>query len=630
MKRRNADIAKLRRPLKKAKITDGMYGSTFTYLKMVLLWTTVLMCDFLFELRFEYFWPFWMFARSVYDSFRYQGLAFSLFFVLMTMTSDMICYIFIPVHWLFFAASTYVWVQYVWHAERGFCTPTVSLWVLFIYIEASLRLKDEKHLFFHADFSRPFAAHCIGYPVISLGFSFKSYVGHRFRLRRQKLVARQNELMLQLLRQALPADLALEESPDRTAVPAEKMEEAISNGVPQDASPKSHKKAAEEARTPKCKLHNGDIEYMEQRRGSINEYDESEDKEKNYKNSSQTQRAVKWPSSCSKEKRSRAKEAPAPSSAPSPPPKDDNVTKLELDVKRLRADLNSSRQTEQELRSQVSNLAVQERNARNQLQLLQLDNDQLQSKLHHLVSGRQQDKQTLAQLERKLADERKLRQGSDAQLQQEKKKVAQAAEQASKCTEQCKARRRDLEAEIRQLRRENKQYEDRVRAAERELQSLHEAKDSQSDSQNAHATLMSALSAMQDKNMQLEKNLSSETRLKMDLFAALGDAKRELEINKSLLVSRERQVSELNAKLADVLSVMPSSSMPSMSSAAGAGTGDHNGFGSASSLEPYPGAHQDLYDMKQRANEQQLAQQASPLGKSQLDPNAAAYTPKMA
>lgn len=27
----------------------------------------------------------------------------------------MICFFFIPVHWLFFAASTYVWVQYVWH-----------------------------------------------------------------------------------------------------------------------------------------------------------------------------------------------------------------------------------------------------------------------------------------------------------------------------------------------------------------------------------------------------------------------------------------------------------------------------------------------------------------------------------
>lgn len=41
--------------------------------------------------------------------------AFSVFFVCIAVTSDVVCYLFIPVQWLFFAASTYVWVQYVWH-----------------------------------------------------------------------------------------------------------------------------------------------------------------------------------------------------------------------------------------------------------------------------------------------------------------------------------------------------------------------------------------------------------------------------------------------------------------------------------------------------------------------------------
>lgn len=34
----------------------------------------VLLADFVLEFRFEYLWPFWLFIRSVYDSFRYQGL----------------------------------------------------------------------------------------------------------------------------------------------------------------------------------------------------------------------------------------------------------------------------------------------------------------------------------------------------------------------------------------------------------------------------------------------------------------------------------------------------------------------------------------------------------------------------
>nr|KAG5705037.1 hypothetical protein BaRGS_018767 [Batillaria attramentaria] len=32
------------------------------------------MADFILEFRFEYLWPFWLLVRSVYDSFKYQGL----------------------------------------------------------------------------------------------------------------------------------------------------------------------------------------------------------------------------------------------------------------------------------------------------------------------------------------------------------------------------------------------------------------------------------------------------------------------------------------------------------------------------------------------------------------------------
>lgn len=156
------------------------YDSTFLYLKFLLVWSLVLSADFIVEFRFEYLWPFWLFVHSVFDSFKYQGLvsetfaslphqrlcnvimfeqAFSVFFTLLALTSDMLCFMFIPCHWLFFAASTYVWVQYVWHTERGICLPTVSLWLLFVYIEASVRLKELKNLPFHLDLCRPFAAH---------------------------------------------------------------------------------------------------------------------------------------------------------------------------------------------------------------------------------------------------------------------------------------------------------------------------------------------------------------------------------------------------------------------------------------------------------------------------------------
>ena len=48
---------------------------------------------------------------------------------------------------------------------------------------------------------------------------------------------------------------------------------------------------------------------------------------------------------------------------------------------------------------------------------------------------------------------------------------------------------------------------------------------------------MSALAAMQDKNTHLENSLSAETRLKLDLFSALGDAKRQIEIQQGWIIS---------------------------------------------------------------------------------------------
>lgn len=63
-------------------------------------------------------------------------------------------------------------------------------------------------------------------------------------------------------------------------------------------------------------------------------------------------------------------------------------------------------------------------------------------------------------------------------------------------------------------------------------QSLRQYKDSHGDTE----ILMSALSAMQEKNSHLENSLSAETRLKLDLFSALGDTKRQLEISQGQFI----------------------------------------------------------------------------------------------
>lgn len=54
--------------------------------------------------------------------------------------------------------------------------------------------------------------------------------------------------------------------------------------------------------------------------------------------------------------------------------------RLEADVKRLKTDLQASRQMEQELRSQLHNLSAGERSVKNELLQLQQDNESLQNK----------------------------------------------------------------------------------------------------------------------------------------------------------------------------------------------------------------------------------------------------------
>ena len=44
-------------------------------------------------------------------------------------------------------------------AERGVCLPTVLLWLMFLYIEVAVRLRELRNFPFHLDLCRPFAAH---------------------------------------------------------------------------------------------------------------------------------------------------------------------------------------------------------------------------------------------------------------------------------------------------------------------------------------------------------------------------------------------------------------------------------------------------------------------------------------
>ncbi|XP_024869147.1 macoilin-1-like isoform X1 [Temnothorax curvispinosus] len=713
MKRRNVECGKLRRPLKRNKLTEGIYGSTLLYLKFLLLWAMVILADFILEFRFEFLWPFWLLLRSVYDSFKYQGLAFSVFFICIALTSDMICFFFIPVHWLFFAASTYVWVQYVWHTDKGVCLPTVMLWLLFLYIEAAVRLRDLRHMPFHLDLCRPFAAHCIGYPVVTLGFGFKSYVGYRMRQRKQKDVAKENEFYLQLLQQALPLEqqamsmqqiqsqvqsqtqqvtASLEQhvktqahklSPQYNPSPEKSRGKGNNNSIEtnvqnggvhnssqvtsqtQSATTKStHRKSLDKSekqeeqhnkhnvsnnspsdKSDKRFIHsNGstvshsDIQLIE-RLGSVNDFDVNEvEKDKSIKGcghttiKSQTNGSVtgKWnnvkesrdsssTTNAQRERKTRQVKNTSDITAEQQKQQDDYYQRLlvcrrlEADIKRLKSDLQSSRQMEQELRSQVNVLLNGERQAKGDIQQLQHDNDQLQSKLHGLVTARQLDKQTMTSLEKRVAEERKQRSACEASLLSERR-ARRAAEEArsaipppppplirQECTDACKSRRSQMEQDLKSLRRELKLKEERCNALENDAARFKE-------NHRECEILLSALNALQDKNAHLENSLSAETRIKLDLFSALGEVKRQLEIREGLIRSQEKEIEMLKTKIAQDLAVMPQDT-----------------FGPA----PTCATSKLRLNSEVRVAGTKIRSNESPgCTVSNLDPNATAYTPK--
>ncbi|KAJ8334703.1 hypothetical protein SKAU_G00403420 [Synaphobranchus kaupii] len=594
MKRRNADCSKLRRPLKRNRITEGIYGSTFLYLKFLVVWALVLLADFVLEFRFEYLWPFWLFIRSVYDSFRYQGLAFSVFFVCVAFTSDIICLLFIPVQWLFFAASTYVWVQYVWHTERGVCLPTVSLWILFVYIEAAIRFKDLKN--FHVDLCRPFAAHCIGYPVVTLGFGFKSYVSYKMRLRKQKEVQRENEFYMQLLQQALPPEqqmLQRQEREAEEAAAAKGITEVDSttttsqNGAPANKKGSlplpelEYREKGKEGRDKEAKKHNvginnnnilqtvdsklQEMEYTENHLSSKRLNNDLAGSTENLLQKEETggrgrqrllQKTTGTPagrvpssassssSSSSSSKNEKKQKCPGKSSAPhrelmencipnNQLSKPDSVIRLEQDIKKLKADLQASRQVEQDLRSQISSLNSTERSIRSELGQLRQENELLQNKLHNAVQAKQKDKQTISQLEKRLKAEQEARAALEKQLADEKKR---------KKLEEATAARAVAMASSVQGRVHRLTQEPHPRAGDRVQEALHRHEAQRGPDPRAGV-----------KVQELRKYKENEKDTER-----LGDAKRQLEIAQGQILQKDQEIKDLKQKIAEVMAVMPS------------------------------------------------------------------------
>ncbi|KAB5540084.1 hypothetical protein PHYPO_G00097290 [Pangasianodon hypophthalmus] len=598
MKKRCLDVAKLRK-MKKLRLTEKISESAYSFLKFMTVWIVVLLADFILEFRLEYLWPCWLFLGTVYTTFHCHGLAICMVFVCAAFTLDIFCLIFVPLHWLFFAASTYVLLNYIWHTEKGICLSTVTLWILLVYTETSLRLRDLKNPY--ANLSHLFAAHCIGYPLVYMGFDATCYFSGILKLRTQKAVQSENDLHMHLLQHPLPPytqiypKLGVEESKWRTKPGP--MQYPCQNDAIISEDKQDHEDCLQlhrlQGRTerdtgdtrirepnpqpPGSKQHGAEMRSGSAQLSDVHEHLPHEEQSGKAPRVSRGPQAkgvqrssVNIVTSKAEKKLKNPKAIGSNGDAGERSaniqglhnPHAEQISKLEQEMRKLKVELQTSRQNEQELRSHICNLTNSENSLRPEVSLLRHANELLQNKLQYLSKSRQKDKQSCAMLEKKARVETESRLAIEKQLTEVRsQKFDEAAfllrnasnRQEHSETQLLRKRARDLDTEYKQLQLDYQGKDNRVLALEKEVESLQKLRCTE---QEADA-LLSALSSLQDKAQHLEYNLSAETRLKLDLFSALGDARRQLEIAQVKLLKQDQEIKEMKQKIAEVMAVSP-------------------------------------------------------------------------
>nr|XP_055041324.1 macoilin [Misgurnus anguillicaudatus] len=589
MKKRYMDIGRLRK-MKKIKLTEKISESAYSVLKLMIVWMLVLFADFILEFRLEYLWPCWLFLGTVYTTFHCHGLAICVVFVCAAFTLDLFCLVFVPLHWLFFAASTYVLLNYMWHTEKGICMSTVTLWILLVYMEASLRLRDLKSPY--ANLSHLFAAHCIGYPLVYMGFDATCYFSSMFKLRTQKSIPSENDLNVDLLQQSLPPYMHLypklwmedpkfkmtKSKPTHYQCPNDNITSDDKQNMEDCLQIHRLPGRPERDSNPGPKHRGGELHVDSTSMLEISENLPQEDQSVKAPRPSKSslpkvhRGSLNIPNSKG-EKRQKAPKAinstgdaaaeRCSTNIPSPPnPHADQMLKLEQEMRRMKTELQASRQSEQELRSHICNLTNSEHSLRPEVSLLRHANELLQNKIQCLTKSRQKDKQNCSLLEKKIRMETEARLSVEKQLVEVR---AQKFDEASILlrnashrqehseTQMLKKKAKDLDAEYRQVQLEYQEKENRLITLENEVETLQRNRCTEQEAD----VLLSALSSLQDKAQHLEYNLSAETRLKLDLFSALGDARRQLEIAQVKIVKQDHEAREMKQKLAEAMAVAP-------------------------------------------------------------------------
>ncbi len=225
-------------------------------------------------------------------------------------------------------------------------------------------------------------------------------------------------------------------------------------------------------------------------------------------------------------------------------------------MNKLRIEIEQQKTIEQYLRNQLTYMTKCDQADKLKIEKLEQENESLQSKFNKLNTQKQKEKEEIEKkfneerkqkqlIEKILLDEKRARESQERQLQQQLLKQQTKQQQQngetnksslhngsingncdlSNCTEMCKRRLRDMEHENKKWENECMKRQERIFMLESELKTLAKYKESELNAED----LRQKLNSISDKNASLQESLSAETRFKLDLFSALGEARRQLE-----------------------------------------------------------------------------------------------------
>jgi predicted nucleic acid-binding Zn-ribbon protein len=218
---------------------------------------------------------------------------------------------------------------------------------------------------------------------------------------------------------------------------------------------------------------------------------------------------------------------------------------LEQMVEKFKQDIKQIRNNETELRSELSLAQQLERSSRHELTQVKTKCDQLETKMKQFVKQNDQSKSSISTLEKRVSDLQHKKTELERDLAAEKNAARQAREEYSKPTgsdsDNFKLKINSLEREIKTLKRDIRSKDDAASKMDEELKRLKNR-----SQRNDEESFQKQIQSLKERNTRLEQTLSSENRLKQDLFRALNASKAQIESLSNRLSHYEQGVNNVN------------------------------------------------------------------------------------